>query len=130
MNRKNRKNAHPGTSIPWERACRTLEAMFRQIGVSTFPNVTFGDGHAHRAFSSDSRAVIVQPYLGKEQLVKQCEQLRFLREQLLESEPDSQVMAAIYVPDDQERLPRYKGITRVSPGNLTTIRHFLTANKG
>ena len=128
MNRKNRKNAHPGTSIPWERACRTLEAMFRQIGVSTFPNVTIGDGHAHRAFSSDSHAVIVQHYLGKERLAKQCEQLRSLREQLLENEPDSQVMAAIYVPDDQERLPRYKGITRVSPGNLTTIRHFLTAH--
>lgn len=117
-------------SIPWERACRMLEAMFRQIGVSSFPDVTIGDGHAHRAFSSDSHAVIVQPYLGKEQLSKQCEQLRSLREQLLENEPDSQVMAAIYVPNDQERIPRYKGITRVSPGNLTTIRHFLTANKG
>ena len=130
MNRKDRKNAHSGTSIPWERACRMLEAMFRQIGVSSFPDVTIGDGHAHRAFSSDSHAVIVQPYLGKEQLSKQCEQLRSLREQLLENEPDSQVMAAIYVPNDQERFPRYKGITRVSPGNLTTIRHFLTANKG
>ena len=129
MNRKSHKNGHPGTSIPWERACRMLEAMFRQIGVSTFPNVTIGDGHAHRAFSSDSRAVIVQPYLGKEQLVKQCEQLRFLREQLLENEPDSQVMAAIYVHDDQERLPRYKGITRIGPGNLTSIRHFLTAHE-
>ena len=130
MNRKSHKNGHPGTSIPWERACRMLEAMFRQIGVSSFPNVTIGDGHAHRAFSSDSHAVIVQRYLGKEQLSKQCEQLRSLREQLLENEPDSQVMAAIYVPDNQERIPRYKGITRVSPGNLTTIRHFLTANKG
>ena len=130
MNRKSHKNGHPGTSISWERACRTLEAMFRQIGVSTFPDVTIGDGHAHRAFSSESRAVIVQPYLGKEQLSKQCEQLRSLREQLLENEPDSQVMAAIYVPNDRERIPRYKGITRVSPGNLTTIRHFLTANKG
>lgn len=130
MNRKSHKNGHPGTSISWERACRTLEAMFRQIGVSTFPDVTIGDGHAHRAFSSESRAVIVQTYLGKEQLSKQCEQLRSLREQLLENEPDSQVMAAIYVPDNQERIPRYKGITRVSPGNLTTIRHFLTANKG
>ena len=130
MNRKSHKNGHPGTSIPWERACRMLEAMFRQIGVSSFPDVTIGDGHAHRAFSSDSHAVIVQPYLGKEQLSKQCEQLRSLREQLLENEPDSQVMAAIYVPNDQERIPRYKGITRVSPGNLTTIRHFLTANKG
>ena len=130
MNRKSRKNAHLVTSIPWERACRMLEAMFRQIGVSSFPDVTIGDGHAHRAFSSDSHAVIVQPYLSKEQLPKQCKQLRSLREQLLENEPDSQVMAAIYVPDDQERIPRYKGITRVSPGNLTTIRHFLTANKG
>ena len=130
MNRKSRKNAYLVTSIPWERACRMLEAMFRQIGVSSFPDVTIGDGHAHRAFSSDSHAVIVQPYLGKEQLSKQCEQLRSLREQLLENEPDSQVMAAIYVPNDQERIPRYKGITRVSPGNLTTIRHFLTANKG
>ena len=106
-----------------------LEAMFRQIGVSSFPDVTIGDGHAHRAFSSDSHAVIVQPYLGKEQLSKQCKQLRSLREQLLENEPDSQVMAAIYVPDDQERIPRYKGITRISPGNLTTIRHFLTTNR-
>ena len=129
MNHKSHKNGHPGTSIPWERACRTLEAMFRQIGVSSFPDVTIGDGHAHRAFSSDSHAVIVQPYLGKEQLAKQCEQLRSLREQLLENEPDSQVMAAIYVPDDQERIPRYKGITRISPGNLTTIRHFLTAHE-
>ena len=129
MNRKSHKNGHPGTSIPWERACRMLEAMFRQIGVSSFPNVTIGDGHAHRAFSSDSHAVIVQRYLGKEQLSKQCEQLRSLREQLLENEPDSQVMAAIYVPDNQERIPRYKGITRVSPGNLTTIRHFLTAHE-
>ena len=129
MNRKSHKNGHPGISISWERACRTLEAMFRQIGVSTFPDVTIGDGHAHRAFSSESRAVIVQPYLGKEQLSKQCEQLRSLREQLLENEPDSQVMAAIYVPDNQERIPRYKGITRVSPGNLTTIRHFLTAHE-
>ena len=124
MNRKSHKNGHPETSIPWERACRMLEAMFRQIGVSSFPDVTIGDGHAHRAFSSDSHAVIVQPYLGKEQLSKQCEQLRSLREQLLENEPDSQVMAAIYVPNDQERIPRYKGITRISPGNLTTIRHF------
>ena len=124
VDRKDRKNAHPGTSIPWERACRMLEAMFRQIGVSSFPDVTIGDGHAHRAFSSDSHAVIVQPYLGKEQLSKQCEQLRSLRERLLENEPDSQVMAAIYVPNDQERIPRYKGITRISPGNLTTMRHF------
>lgn len=129
MNRKSHNNGHPGTSISWERACRTLEAMFRQIGVSTFPDVTIGDGHAHRAFSSESRAVIVQPYLGKEQLSKQCEQLRSLREQLLENEPDSQVMAAIYVPNDQERIPRYKGITRISPGNLTTIRHFLTPHE-
>ena len=131
MNRKSRKNAHLVTSIPWERACRMLEAMFRQIGVSTFSDVTIGDGHAHRAFSSDSRAVIVQPYLGKEQLSRQCEQLRALREQLLENEPNSQVMATIYVPNDQERIPRYKGITRISLGNLTTIRHFFnTRQKG
>lgn len=131
MNRKSRKNGDPETSIPWERACRTLEAMFRQIGVSSFPDVTIGDGHAHRAFSSDSHAVIVQPYLGKEQLSKQCEQLRSLREQLLENEPDSQIMAAIYVPNDRERIPRYKGITSISPGNLTTIRHFFnTRQKG
>lgn len=107
-----------------------LESMFKQIGVSAFPNVTMGDGYAHMAFSSEDCAVIIQPHLGKEQLSKQCEQLRSLRERLLENEPDSQVMAAIYVPNDQERIPRYKGITRVSPGNLTTIRHFLTANKG
>ena len=106
-----------------------LESMFKQIGVSAFPNVTMGDGYAHMAFSSEDHAVIIQPHLGKEQLAKQCEQLRSLREQLLENEPDSQVMAAIYVPDDQERIPRYKGITRISPGNLTTIRHFLTTNR-
>ena len=131
MNRKYHKSAHPGISIPWERACRMLEAMFRQIGISSFPDVTIGNGHAHCAFFSDSNAVIVQPYLGKEQLARQCEQLRTLRKHLLDNEPDSNIMAAIYVPDDQKRIPRLKNITRISPNNLTTIRHFfITRQKG
>lgn len=119
-----------GRFISWDRACRMLEAMFKQIGIDAFPNVSMGDGYAHYAFASEDRAIVIQPYQGKETLVRQCHQLLQLREQLLESEPNCHVMAALYFSSDAERLSRLKGIARVSPGNLSSFRRFLTKNKG
>lgn len=104
-----------------------LESMFKQIGVSAFPNVTIGDGYAHMAFSSEDRAVIIQPYLGKHNLNEQCRQLRNLRKRLQESEPDSQIMPALYFTSDATCAKRIKDIAFITPSRLTSLRHFLTS---
>lgn len=111
--------------IPWERACRILETMFKRLGADTFPNVSIGEGYAHTAFATGRRAIIVQAYLGKAHVMRQCHQLRTLHERLHENEPSSPVLAALYFPIDTEHMPKPKGIVCISPRNLTTLRRFL-----
>jgi len=113
------------TAVPWHTAKRILETMFRKIGVDAFPDVTIGRGHAHCAFSTEDRALLVQPFMGKKDVPRQCEELRQLKEQLIEHEGDGvKIMMALYFPGEAEGIGRLRGITRITPGNMASLRRF------
>lgn len=99
--------------------------MFREIGVDTFPDVTIGKGHAHCAFSTEDRALLVQPFMGKKKVLLQCEELRMLKEQLIEQEKGKvKIITALYFPEAAKGIGSLRGINRITPGNMASFRHF------
>ena len=118
------------TAIPWNTARKILETMFRKIGVDTFYDVTIGKGHAHCAFSTEDRVLLIQPFMDKKNVPLQCEELRLLKEQLLDSGDDSaQIMTALYFPDEAKGIGRIRGITRITPGNMASFRRFFLSGR-
>lgn len=123
-------HASHARSLGWDRASRMLEFMFNRLGINSYPNVLMGDGYAHFAYSIDNRAVVIQPYQGKANFVRQYTQLRKLRDQLVSTEPHSRVMAAFYFQSEMEKLSRINGIARITPERLMSLKRFLTSTKG
>ena len=118
------------TAIPWNTAKRILETMFKEIGVDTFPDVTIGKGHAHCAFSTEDRALLVQPFMGKKNVLLQCEELRLLKKLLIEQEKDHvEIITAIYFPYETKGIGRIRGITRITPGNMASFRRFFLSGR-
>lgn len=118
------------TAIPWNTAKRILETMFKEIGVDTFPDVTIGKGHAHCAFSTEDRALLVQPFMGKKNVLLQCEELRLLKKHLIEQEKDHvEIITALYFPDETKGIGRIRGITRITPGNMASFRRFFLSGR-
>ena len=118
------------TAIPWNTAKRILETMFKEIGVDTFPDVTIGKGHAHCAFSTEDRALLVQPFMGKKNVLLQCEELRLLKKHLIEQEKDHvEIITALYFPDETKGIGRIRGITRITPGNMASFRRFFLSGQ-
>ena len=118
------------TAIPWNTAKRILETMFKEIGVDTFPDVTIGKGHAHCAFSTEDRALLVQPFMGKKNVLLQCEELRLLKKHLIEQEKDHvEIITALYFPDETKGIGRIRGTTRITPGNMASFRRFFLSGR-
>ena len=112
-------------SLPWAKAVRIMENMFKSMGIDSFPNVTIGRGHAHQAFSTEDKAILIQSFQGEENVLRQCQELRLLKEALQESEKgNAKILPALYFPDDACQNVKTGEVARITPRNMASFRRY------
>ena len=116
-------------NLPWAKAVRIMENMFKSMGIDSFSNVTMGGGRAHQAFSTEDKAILIQSFLGEENVLRQCQELRLLKKALQESEKgNAKILPALYFPDDACKNVKLGEVARITPRNMASFRRYFVQN--
>lgn len=108
----------------WEDVCKIVNRALMPFEVECFMNVKLNGGYADTAFSTATKAFLVQAYRGRDKLSDQCKELATVAKTLTDNEPDGQALSAIFFAEAAGIPSLPAGITSLTPGDIGKIKRW------